>query len=74
MKKHQPQAIKKDFQSLRTENQLQENYAVELSNKYNILLTKVDSDSTTIKYEKLLEAIYSTTAKLLKSAHWHKPQ
>ena len=73
-KQHLPQAIKYDFQPLKTDSQLQEDYAVEVSNSFSALASEMDSNTATIRYEKFLEAIKCSNEKLLKPVQRKKSE
>ena len=64
-KQHLPQAIKYDFQPLKADSQLQEEYAVEVSKKFSALASEMDSNAAIVRDEIFLEAIKCSNEKLL---------
>ena len=69
LRKHKnlPRHARFDFNPLKTDNQLQANYAVEVSNRYSLLLSQdlEQNDSPTAKYCKFVDAVNGTNKALL---------
>ena len=64
--KSPPRVTRHDFTGLKENSDLQERYAVTVSNRFDCLIEEIDDDaSATIKYSKFTEAIADTNEALL---------
>ena len=66
--KNPPRSTRYDFSKLKGDTELQEKYAVTVTNKYSCLMEEMDSDmdhSATEKYSKFVEAVGTANKELL---------